>query len=482
MTTLTFPEDFRWGVATAAAQVEGGAYEGGKAASIWDVHCQTPGAIIDGSTIDVACDHLHRMKEDVALMKDLGVGTYRFSVSWARVMPDGHTLNEEGLAFYSDLIDELGAAGIKPWLTLYHWDLPQVVQDEGGWTNRHTAELFADYAAAVYDRFGPRVDVWTTLNEPWCSSFLSYACGEHAPGHTSPDEAVAAAHHLLLAHGLATRAIDALANEKGEKPTRGITLNFTVAHPADPESEGDKDAARRINGLHNRIFLDPIFRGEYPADVVEDMRLEADIMQYVRPGDMEIIHVPIDVLGVNFYNGMAVAAPEGGYRKSVPAPNAQGVLRSSPEVGSSSVRVVSRNLPLTDMGWEVDAHDLYLLLTYLHREYTEPAGADLVVTENGAAYPDAADEHDYVDDSHDRLVYIRDHLAAVHQAIDEGARVRGYLEWSLMDNFEWALGYSKRFGIVRVNYDTLERVPKASALWYRDVMRTGTLEIPDAQE
>lgn len=310
MTTLTFPEGFRWGVATAAAQIEGAAHEGGKADSIWDVFAREPGAILNSSNLDVTCDHYHRLGEDIALMKDLGVGTFRFSVSWARVMPDGRTVNEEGLDFYERLVDALRAAHVDPWLTLYHWDLPAALGEKGGWTKRETAFLFADYARAVYERLGSKAGVWTTLNEPWCSSLLSYAGGEHAPGHTDPGEAVAAAHHLLLAHGLGVKAIrEAAAARGGEKPTLGITLNFTVAHPADPNEPGDIDAARRIDGTSNRLFLGPILRGAYPDDVVADMAAtedgdeRCDIRTWIRQGDLEIISTPIDVLGVNFYNG-----------------------------------------------------------------------------------------------------------------------------------------------------------------------------------
>lgn len=477
MSTLTFPRGFRFGVATAAAQIEGAAHEDGKGDSIWDTFCREPGAIEDGSDIEVACDHYHRMEDDVELLAELGAGTYRFSVSWARVMPDGHTLNPAGLDFYDRLVDRLLARGIEPWLTLYHWDLPQALGERGGWTNRDTAQAFADYAVAVHDRLGARVPTWTTLNEPWCSSLLSYAGGEHAPGHTDPAEAVAAAHHLLLGHGLAVRALREQAGARGEHPSIGLTLNFGMPHPADPSSPGDVDAARRIDGTANRLFLDPVFRGSYPADVVEDMRgAGADIMSSVHPGDLEVISTPIDVLGVNFYSGGAVAAPDPDDHSPLVWHDHLGRPRRSPNVGSERVRMVPRGLPVTDMGWEVEADDLRQLLVRLDREYTGPAGVPLVITENGAAYADVPDASGFVDDSGDRRVYIRDHLAAVHRAIEQGADVRGYLVWSLMDNFEWARGYAKRFGIVRVDFSTLARIPKASALWFRDVMASGTVD------
>ncbi len=511
--TFDFPQGFRWGVATAAAQIEGAGHEDGKGDSIWDVLCRRPGAIVDGSDIEVACDHYHRVPQDVALMGDLGVGTYRFSTSWARVMPDGRTLNPAGLDFYERLVDELLEAGIAPWLTLYHWDLPEALQQRGGWVNRDTASLFADYAGIVFDRLGARVPTWTTLNEPWCSSLLAYAGAEHAPGLTDPVEAVAAAHHLLLGHGLALQRLRSKAAAAGLDPEIGLTLNFSVVHPQDPEDAGDVEAARRLDGLAVRLFADPIFRGSYPADVVDDMRAGAgaDIEQFMRPGDLELISAPIDVLGVNFYNGQMVSgadapagirgaagpgapdghaiggpSPAGSPSSAIPAAGGRdeggarlrppvthdryGFPHGSPNVGSEWVRGVPRGLPQTAMGWEVGPDDLRELLVRLHRDYTGPAGIPLVVTENGAAYDDVPDGSGFVDDSGDRLAYIRDHLVAVHQAIEQGADVAGYLVWSLLDNFEWALGYTKRFGIVRVDFETQERTPKASALWYRDVM------------
>ena len=471
MTTLHFPPDFTFGAATAAFQIEGGGDADGRGPSIWDAFCEEPGRISDGSNGMVACDHYHRMPEDVALMRELRLETYRFSTSWARVCPDGRTVNPAGVDFYSRLVDELLAAGITPWLTLYHWDLPQALGEKGGWTNRDTSHLFAEYTQHLVEALGDRVQVWTTLNEPWCSSFLSYAGGDHAPGHTSPREAVAAAHHLLLAHGLGVQVLRAAQRDL----TVGITCNTTYAHPADPDNPGDVDAARRIDGGFNRIFMDPIFKGEYPADVMEDMA-EAGLGSDVRDGDMELISAPIDVLGVNFYNGGAHAAPLPGAKPEIRITEG-GHPAAAPMVGSETVRPIPRDLPVTAMGWEVKADDLRLLLLRLQRDYTGPAGIPMVITENGAAYDDVPNESGYVDDSKDRLVYIRDHLAAVHEAMAEGADVRGYLVWSFLDNFEWSFGYSKRFGIVRVDYETLQRTPKASALWYAGVAGSHQLEI-----
>ena len=300
-TPLPFPEGFLWGAATAAYQIEGAAHLGGRKDSIWDTFCRVPGAVADGHTGDVACDHYHRSAQDVALMKSLHLKAYRFSVSWARCMPDGRTPNPEGIAFYSRLVDELLAAGITPWLTLYHWDLPQALEDEGGWANRETARLFAAYAAVMHEAIGDRVRIWTTLNEPWCSAFLGYAAGVHAPGRQEPAAALAAAHHLLLGHGLAVAEL----RRRDPDVSLGITLNLTVADPADPGSADDRDAARRIDGLHNRIFLDPLFRGEYPADVLDDVAgLGFDAV--VQDGDLAVISAPLDLLGVNYYQGEAL--------------------------------------------------------------------------------------------------------------------------------------------------------------------------------
>ncbi|WIK63880.1 glycoside hydrolase family 1 protein [Gleimia hominis] len=495
---IEFPNDFRWGVATAAAQVEGAGREGGKGESIWDALCKRPGAILDKSDIQVACDHYHRMPEDVALMKDLNVGTYRFSVSWARVMPDGRSINAEGLDFYERLVDELRNAGIVPWLTLYHWDLPEVLQQAGGWVNRETSYLFADYAEAVFDRLCDKVPTWTTLNEPWCSSLLSYAAGIHAPAHTDPVEAVAAVHHLLLGHGLAMDRMRRMEKGRGIRREMGLTLNYTVAHPENPEDLKDVEAARRIDGLSVRLFTDPIFRASYPADVVEDMRSgsNADIETFVKEGDMDLISAPIDVLGVNFYNGQMVSgknAPDTETAKLPPLGSDELVARprvtrdeygyahASPNVGSEWVTGVSRGYPRTAMDWEVHADDLRILLKRIYKDYTEAAGTRIVITENGAAYDDHPDENGYVDDSNPaegRLAYLRDHICAVKSAMDEGVDVAGYLVWSFLDNFEWALGYTKRFGIVRVDYETQKRIPKASALWYRDVIASNSVQIP----
>ena len=390
-------------------------------------------------------------------MASLGMDTYRFSVSWPRVLnPDG-SVNAAGMGFYDALVDTLCAAGIRPWLTLYHWDLPAWLP--GGWTKRATADAFADYALAVHRVLGDRVRVWTTLNEPWCASFLSYAGGQHAPGHTDAGEAFAAAHHLLLGHGLATRAL----READPGATLGLTLNFTPAYPADAGSAADLDVVRRVDGTAHRIFTDPVFRGEYPADVIADAGA-AWPARLVRDGDLELIAAPIDVLGVNYYTSQLVRAGKPSW--PTPHPNALDAV------------VVDRPwLERTDMDWEVTPDAFRDLLVGLHRDYTGPAGVPLAITENGCAIDDPDPASGPIDDS-DRIAYLRGHLKAVHEAIEAGAAIDGYLLWSFIDNFEWAFGYTKRFGLVAVD-ESLNRLPKASAAWYADVIRTSTLTLAE---
>ncbi|WBU37122.1 GH1 family beta-glucosidase [Homoserinibacter sp. YIM 151385] len=458
-----FPEDFLFGVATAAYQIEGAAHEDGRTDSIWDAFSRVPGAVVGADNGDTACDHYHRSRDDVRMMAELGMQTYRFSTSWSRVRPDGGPLNRVGLDFYSRLTDELLEAGIKPWLTLYHWDLPQALEEQGGWTSRATAERFLEYAGDVHDALGDRIDAWTTLNEPWCASFLSYTGGEHAPGRQDPQAGVDAAHHLLLAHGLVIREL----RRRDASLELGITLNQTIADPVDPGSPGDLDAARRIDGQLNRIFLDPIFRGEYPEDVVRD--LEAVGLRIpVEPGDLEAISSPIDVLGVNYYHGEAVSSrPAPGVVSTGAAPSERPKRTPFPAV--DGVHWHSRGLPVTAMDWEVQPEGLTRLLRRLDREYAGPAGVRLMVTENGAAYDDRPDADGFVEDAA-RTEFLRAHLGAVLDAIEQGTRVGGYFYWSLMDNFEWAWGYDKRFGLVRVDYETQRRTVKRSGREYQRII------------
>ena len=480
MTTATsraFPSNFLFGAATAAFQIEGAAHEDGRRDSIWDAFCRVPGAVINGDNGDVACDHYHRYRGDVALMKDMGLQTYRFSTSWSRVRPDGGPVNAQGVDFYKRLVDELLGAGILPWLTLYHWDLPQALQEKGGWANRDTVEKFTEYALDMHDALGDRVNVWTTLNEPWCSSFLSYTAGLHAPGHYSVTEGVLAAHHLMLGHGQVVRELRA----RDESLTLGITLNLTVADPVDASDPADADAARRIDGQFNRWFLDPIFRGEYPADIVDDIRrVDAGAVaaweSAVQPGDLEAISTRLDTLGVNYYHGEFV-----GGHAPVDPPRAGDAPTDrpgrSPFPSHDGIFWHERGLPRTPMNWEVQPEGLTRLLERVWHEYAAPAGTVLYVTENGAAYDDVAVVEDGEVRVHDqeRVDFLRAHLAATLDAADAGVDVRGYFYWSLLDNFEWAWGYEKRFGIVRVDYDTQERSLKDSARDYRRIIAARAL-------
>jgi beta-glucosidase len=447
---LDLPADFRWGAATAAYQIEGAVAEDGRTPSIWDTFCRVPGAVVNGENGDVACDHYHRMPEDVAMMRDLGLDTYRFSVAWPRVQPRGRgPANPKGLDFYERLVDELLAQGIDPWVTLYHWDLPQELEDAGGWPARDTAYRFADYSMLVFDRLQDRVRTWTTLNEPWCSAMLGYAYGDHAPGRQDFEAGLHAVHHLLLGHGLATQRMRAAATT----PTQfGITLNLGTAQPA-TEAAGDLEAARRADGLGTRIYLDPLVHGRYPQDVVADLA-ERNVVLPVQAGDLEIISTPIDVLGVNYYTGWLFSGvDENG--------------RTRDDDGVPVTRAVPRGRPVTAMGWEIVPECFTELLVRLSRDYPS---LPIVITENGAAFEDLPEADGSIEDD-DRTAYLAAHLTAVAEARQQGADVRGYLAWSLLDNFEWAYGYAKRFGIVRVDYDTQVRTPKQSALWFRDTAR-----------
>lgn len=471
---VRFPTDFVWGMATASYQIEGAVTEDGRRPSIWDTFSALPGAVIDGDTGEVACEHYHRMPADVALLADLQATSYRFSVSWPRVRPDGGPANAAGLAFYDRLVDELLARGIEPWLTLYHWDLPQVLEDAGGWTNRDTSFRFVEHALSTYDVLGDRVPTWTTLNEPFCSSLLGYTAGHHAPGRQEGVAGLVAAHHLLLGHGMAVEEL----RRCGDGVRLGLSLNLTVADPSDPGDPIDVDAARRVDALHNRLFLDPIFRGSYPADLVEDTAhlawQGAPWQEVVRDGDLARISTPIDVLGVNYYHGNEVSGH--------PRTDVVGVgsdqpdrVALSPFVGSEHVTFPSRGLPVTAMGWEVQPDGLHRLLRRLHDDYPR---LPIYLTETGAAYDDRPGPDGEVHDP-ERIGFLDSYLRAVHRAIEEGVDVRGFFQWSFMDNFEWAFGYAKRFGLVYVDYATQQRIPKSSARWYADLSRTGTLPAAD---
>jgi beta-glucosidase len=463
-----FPPDFLWGSATASYQIEGAAREGGRTPSIWDTFSHTPGKVLGGDTGDVACDHYHRFRDDIELMSELGLGAYRFSVSWSRVQPTGRgPAVQRGLDFYRELVDGLLERGITPAITLYHWDLPQELEDAGGWPARETAERFAEYAGIVGEALGDRVGMWTTHNEPFCAAFLGYGSGVHAPGRTEPESVLKAAHHLNLSHGLAAQALRSVLPRSAQL---GITFNPGVVRPYSDAPE-DADAARRIDALHTRIFTGPVLHGAYDADLKQDTARVSD-WSFVRDGDEAAIHQPLDFLGLNYYTPTVVSAVSEG---SAPERNdGHGASEHSPWVAADNL-VQFHLAPgdVTDMGWVIDPTGLTDLLLRFHRE---APGLPLYITENGAAFDDKADDAGVVHDP-DRIAYVHGHLAAVHEAIERGVDVRGYFLWSLLDNFEWAYGYSKRFGVVHVDFDTLRRTPKASARWYAEVVGSGRLPL-----
>ena len=451
--THAFPSGFLWGTATASYQIEGGVDEGGRGESIWDRFAHTPGRILNGDTGDVAADHYHRYREDVALMGELGLNAYRFSIAWPRLQPDGSgPLSADGLGFYERLVDELLGAGIRPWVTLYHWDLPQALEDAGGWPIRDTALRFADYAVAVHERLADRVADWTTLNEPWCSAFLGYASGVHAPGRTEPAASVAAVHHLLLGHGMAVAAMRSARPEQ----RYGITLNLypvtTVSDDAD-----DQDAARRVDGLSNRLFLDPVLRGQYPDDVRADLEPIAG-SDFIADDDAAAIAAPIDFLGVNYYSRHVVRAARADR-------TSDGARHEPAWVGASDVEKLDTGKPKTRMGWEIDATGLYDVLRRVTDEYDAPP---LYVTENGAAFVDEVTSDGEVHDP-DRVAYLDAHFRAAKQAIDDGVDLRGYFVWTLIDNFEWSWGFDRRFGVVHVDFATQRRTIKDSGRWLAGV-------------
>jgi beta-glucosidase len=467
-----FPSDFLWGSATASYQIEGAFDEDGRGPSIWDTFSRTPGKVLDGDTGDVAADHYHRVEQDVAIMKDLGLQAYRFSIAWPRVQPTGSgEFNQAGLDFYVDLADQLIAAGIKPVATLYHWDLPQPLEDEGGWANRQTAVNFGVYARKLAEVLGDRIHLWTTLNEPWCSAFLGYASGVHAPGVTDDATSLAAVHHLNLAHGLAGRAIkDVL----GQDTPISVTLNLHVTRAA-TDSPEDVEAKRRIDTIANEVFLRPMLDGEYPKEVFADTEHITD-WSFVQDGDLDVIKVPLALLGVNYYSTGRVqqGTPPAGDGK--PGPDGHRSSEKSPWVGATNVEFLPQPGPYTAMGWNIEPQGLVDLLLELRDRYPS---MPLAITENGAAFYDEVSADGRVHDA-DRVAYLHDHIDAVGEAIERGADVRGYFVWSLMDNFEWAYGYDRRFGVVRVDYDTLERTVKDSGHWYRELLRTSTIPTPES--
>lgn len=438
----TFPHDFLWGAATSAYQIEGAASEGGRGSSIWDTFAHTPGKTVHADTGDVACDHYHRWREDLDLVRDLGLTAYRMSVSWARLQPAGRgPLNPAGVAFYRSVLSRLREDGVRPFVTLYHWDMPQVLEDLGGWPIRDTAERFADYAASATAALGDLADDWITINEPWCQAFLGYESGTHAPGRTSLPDAIAAAHHLNLGHGLAAAAISA------ERPGARIGVADIVTDVvAASEADEDVAAADRYDASGNRLFLDPVLKGRYP-DAVRDLYEPLALSGLIRSGDEATIAAPIDFLAVNHYQRV--------------------IVNVDPTDRHLGARGVSAEPATTSLGWSVIPEALHDVLVRLHREYPP---IPLYVTENGASFDDYVDPSGAVRDI-ERIEYLSGYLAAAAAAIHEGVDLRGYFAWSLLDNFEWGEGYRSRFGLVFVDYGTQRRIPKASASWYRDLVQ-----------
>jgi beta-glucosidase len=442
------PARFVWGAATSAYQIEGAVAADGRGPSIWDTFARMPGKTWRGESGDPACDHYHRHAEDVRLMADLGLDAYRFSVAWPRIQPTGQgAANPAGIAFYDRLIDELLAAGIEPWPTLFHWDLPQALQDRGGWADRDTAYRFADYVALVADALADRVRHWSTMNEPWCAAFEGHMSGRHAPGVQSPVAAVRVVHHLLLGHGLAVAAL----RSRGEAAL-GISLNLIPAEPAD-DSPAAHDAARLVDGQQIRLFLDALLRGRYPDDVVGDFA-RAGAQLPIVTGDDKVIAAPIDWIGVNYY------APHIVEQGSDPR-------RMSPFIPGDAVLSVRTTEDVTALGWPVRPRTFAALLRRLHRDYP---GVPLYVHENGAAFHDVVSAGGEIDDS-DRRGYIARHIDVVREAVLDGVDVRGYFAWSLLDNYEWAEGYRMRFGIVHVDFATQRRTLKSSGRWYSQLIK-----------
>lgn len=445
---LQFPSDFIWGTATSAYQIEGASNEDGRGPCIWDTFCQQPGRVYTGESGETAADHYHRWREDVELMSQIGLKAYRFSVSWTRILPEGRgKINQAGVDFYSRLVDALLEKGITPYPTLFHYDLPQPLQDQGGWPRRETAQYFGEYAAVLGRCLGDRVDHWITHNEPMVTSFLGYLNGEHAPGKRNPFAAFAAMHHLLLSHGLAVQALRSAA----KMPLQvGIALNLNPVYPA-TDSALDGKAAALTDGMGNRLFLDPILKGRYPEDLQAMWLwrfLERSVRQAgkrgIHPDDLKIISTPLEFVGVNYYT--------------------RAVVRHHPIIGSRQVRLPDAQY---SQMWEIYPPGIYDLLVRLHEDYGHP---NLIVTENGMPAPDPLTPDGQVHDE-DRIRYLRDHMAQVHRAIQAGVPVSGYFVWSLLDNFEWVYGYSRRFGLIYVDFDTKERILKDSARWYSQVIK-----------
>ncbi len=453
MAELRFPEGFTWGVGTSSYQVEGGVHEGGRGESIWDRFSHTPGNVANDDTADVTADHFHRWREDVDILAELGVGAYRFSIAWPRIQPTGRgSPNPAGIGFYDGLIDALLERGIQPMPTLYHWDLPQALEDEGGWLERSTVDAFAAYARICFEAFGDRVGTWFTINEPWVAATLGYRIGLHAPGKRDLRLATRASHHLLLGHGVAVEAFRA----SGRAGRIGIVASLSPTYAAS-DSDEDRAAAVGSDGYTNRWFLDPVLTGAYPEDMVELFERLAGPLDYIEPGDAARIGTPSDFLGANYYTRRVVSAgtTDGGLPWTVRPP-------------ASDVR-------RTDTGWEITPNAFTELLERLARDYP---GVPILITENGCVYFDAPDPNGRIPDT-GRIAFLRDHLVAIHRAIDAGAPVEGYFHWSLLDNYEWAEGFRSRFGLVHVDYPTGRRLIKDSGRAYAAIIQANAVD-PDA--
>ena len=457
--TSHFPDDFTWGTATASYQIEGAFDVDGRGASIWDTFSKTPGKVVNGDTGDGACDHYNRFNEDIALMKELGVSAYRFSIAWTRLFPNGDSVREErGFDFYNRLIDALVAAGIEPMVTLYHWDLPQALEDKGGWANRDVVKAFEEYATACAEAFGDRISTWITINEPWCVSWLGYSNGVHAPGKKDFNLAVAASHHTALAHAAATRAI----KKTWPNATVGLTVNMNNIHNESPNDQDVVDFAALNDSNLNRWWIDALSTGRYPQNLVDcygDM-----LRRVVMPGDELLLIAVPDFLGINYYCDGFVRSP-----RPEDKPAIEGGFMPFPQRVDGSAPAHLAN-DLTAMGWVVTPEGLGNLVKRVHKDW--PQIPYLVITENGSSYDDVKAKGEVIDTQ--RTAYLVAHLQSLQNAISEGAPVKGYFAWSLLDNFEWAEGYAKRFGIVHVDYETFERTPKMSFKKYKEIITANT--------
>ncbi|MBU9712882.1 GH1 family beta-glucosidase [Evansella tamaricis] len=447
MAIIQFPKDMKWGVATASYQIEGAVNEGGRGPSIWDTFSKTPGKIVNGDNGDVACDSYHRYEEDIQLMKELGINFYRFSVAWPRIFPEGTgEVNREGLDFYHRFVDTLIENGIEPMCTLYHWDLPQALQDKGGWDNRETIDAFVNYAEVMFKEFKGKIKHWITFNEPWCVSFLSNYVGAHAPGYQDLQLAVNVSHHLLVAHGKTVIKF----RELGLEGQIGYAPNVEWNEPYSDNQE-DIDACRRAGGFFIEWFFDPVFKGSYPQFMIDIFEKNGAVLK-MQDGDLEVISQPIDFIGINYYTGSVGRYAEG---KSI----------------FDHERVDTGYLK-TDIGWNIYPEGFYKVLKYISEQY---GNIPIYITENGSCYNDEPINGVVKDEG--RINYLQQHLVSLQRSMESGVNIKGYTSWSLLDNFEWAEGYTMRFGLVHVNYRTLERTKKESYYWYKQVIENHFFEV-----